>query len=181
MSGNISVPSSVYTVHVYDLEENALPNLLPAVSSGTTITINTPYYGQYIYTFIVFTTLFVLTDSITESESSMYLNNATVSQNGFQIFITCQFKNVYSESSCVLVYREYGNTTLTVIEYPHSTEFPVNMTVDNPQRYTFAVFGKSGTDIDEEPVIAMRLEPIKSPPISISTSPGIFSSYMIFQ
>ena len=39
MSEVISVPTSNYTVYAYDLEENALPNPLPAVSSGTTITI----------------------------------------------------------------------------------------------------------------------------------------------
>ena len=49
VSGNISVPPSVYTVYAYDLEENALPYPLPAISSGTPITINTPH-GQYIYT-----------------------------------------------------------------------------------------------------------------------------------
>ena len=35
----ISVPPSIYTVYAYDLEENALPNPLPAVSSGTPINI----------------------------------------------------------------------------------------------------------------------------------------------
>ena len=109
----------------------------------------------------------LITDAMHEF-SSEFLSSATISQNGWEVFITCQFNNVYSESSCVLVYREYGNTTLTVIEYPHSTEFPVNVTVDNPQRYTFAVFGKSGTDIESEPVIAVRLEAIKTPPTAIS-------------
>ena len=106
------------------------------------------------------------TDSMPES-SSEFLTSVTLSQNGLEVFITCQ---VYFESSCVLVYREYGNTTLTVIEYPHSSEFPVNVTVDNPERYTFAIFGKNGTDIESEPVIAVRLEAIKTPPTP--TSPG---------
>ena len=95
---------------------------------------------------------------------SEFLTSVTISQNGSQVFITCQFTNVYPESSCVLVYREYDKTTLTVIEYPHSTEFPVNVTVDNPERYTFAVFGKNGTDIESEPVITVKLEAIKTPP-----------------
>ena len=60
-----------------------------------------------------------------------------------------------------------------MIEYPHSTEFPVNVTVDNPERYTFAVFGKNGADIDEEPVIAVRLEAVKTPPTP--TSPGMYT------
>ena len=123
--------------------------------------------------------LFVITDSIPESESSMYLNNATVSQNGLQVFITCQFSNVYSESSCVLVYREYGNRTLTVIEYPHSTEFPVNVTVDNPERYTFVIFGKNGDIIDEEPAIAVKLPTVATvtPPTTVTptpTTPGMY-------
>ena len=54
-----------------------------------------------------------------------------------------------------------------MIEYPHSTEFPVNVTVDNPERYTFAIFGKNGMDIDEEPLTAVKLEAIPTP-----TSPG---------
>ena len=163
----ISVPPSNYTVYAYDLEENALPNPLPAVSSGTTININTPH-GQYIYTYYcVHNSYYVITDSIPES-SFKYLCGATTSQNGSQVFITCQFSNVYPESSCVLVYREYGNTTLTVIEYPHSTEFPVKVTVDNPERYTFAVFGKNDDVIDEESVIAVKLEAIKPLPTSSS-------------
>ena len=169
VSATISVPPSNYTVYAYDLEENALPNPLPALSSGTPST----HHIISISTHIVFTTLLVLTDSI-PTLISIYLSNATVSQSGSQVTITCQF---YPESSCVLVYREYGNTTLTVIEYPHSTEFPVNVTVDNPERYTFAIFGKNGDVIDEEPAIAVKLEAIKPPP---TPSSGMYTCMLYY-
>ena len=42
---------------------------------------------------------------------------------------------------------------LIVLEYSHqSTEFPVVIdTVDDPRRYTFAIFGKNSTHFDERP------------------------------
>ena len=41
---------------------------------------------------------------------------------------------------------------LIVLEYSQSTEFPVVIdTVDDPRRYTFAIFGKNSTHFDERP------------------------------
>ena len=52
-----------------------------------------------------------------------------------------------------MVYREYDNRTLVVEEYPQNSVFPVNFTVDHPNetKYTLAVFGKNGPDIDKKP------------------------------
>ena len=51
-------------------------------------------------------------------------------------------------------------------EYDRSTEFPVTISVDNTERYTFALFGKNGIDgIDSEPVIIkLKNESAESPP-----------------
>ena len=71
--------------------------------------------------------------------------------------VECYFKDGIEDASCVLVYREYGNKTLVVEEYQqNSTLFPVNVTVDDTNiYYTFAVFGKSGSVMDESPLIAV--------------------------
>ena len=50
-------------------------------------------------------------------------------------------------------------------EYDRSTEFPVTISVDNTERYTFAVFGKNGTDgIEKEPVITLNEDQPPPPP-----------------
>ena len=68
--------------------------------------------------------------------------------------IDCEFSEVYPEASCVLVYREYGSPLLTVVDIPQLFDFPVSITVDNPENYTFALFGKNGaTSLDEEPLV----------------------------
>ena len=47
----ISVPPSIYTVYAYDLEVNALPNPLPAVTSGSPINIKSKCeYSCYTHT-----------------------------------------------------------------------------------------------------------------------------------
>ena len=54
------------------------------------------------------------------------------------------FKDGIEGASCVLVYQEYGSKTLEVAEYPQNSVFPVALTF---KLYTFAVFGKNGSDI----------------------------------
>ena len=66
--------------------------------------------------------------------------------------IRCEFKEGIEGASCVLVYREHGNKTLVVEEYPQNTVFPVTLTVGGDQ-YTFAVFGKSSFDLEERPIV----------------------------
>ncbi|CAI8028056.1 hypothetical protein GBAR_LOCUS15990 [Geodia barretti] len=106
VSTTVPVPPSTYTVYGYDLEENGLPNTMPAV---------------------------VL-------ESQILMNS-----------------EVYPEASCLLVYREYGSPLLTVVELSKLINFPVSITVDNPENYTFALFGKNGaTSLDEEPLVCTK-------------------------
>ena len=71
--------------------------------------------------------------------------------------VECYFKDSIENTSCVLVYRKYGNKTLVVKEYQqNSTVFPVNVTVDDTNNnYTFAVFGKNGSVMDERPLVAV--------------------------
>ena len=43
-------------------------------------------------------------------------------------------------------------------EYPQNTVFPVTLTVDgDPENYTFAIFGKRDSDIDERPIVEGRI------------------------
>ena len=105
-----------------------------------------------------------------------------MSKNESNIKLTCEFTDDYPEASCVLVYREYNDPYLTVEEYDRSTEFPVTISVDNTERYTFAVFGKNGVDgFDSEPVIKLKNEshgiyvpppPPSTPSLSPSPSPS---------
>ena len=74
-----------------------------------------------------------------------------LSSNESAINVTCEFTDEHPKASCVLVYKEYNKPNLTVIEYEKSTKFPVPISVDNPRKYTFAVFGKTDR-IQAEPV-----------------------------
>ena len=90
---------------------------------------------------------------------SIFLKRAELSRDGSEVTIRCEFADEYPEASCVLIYREYNKTKLTVIEYEHSTVFPVSENVPNSERYTFAVFGKNGVEkVEEEPVLTLREE-----------------------
>ena len=89
------------------------------------------------------------------------------------------FEDEEEPVSCVLVYREYSDETITVKEYHKGTEFPQSVAVGDPDRYTIAVFGKNGYDIDETPIVSGRAEPATaSPPPEVITTSGmkIYSS-----
>ena len=91
--------------------------------------------------------------------SSKFLSKAELSMNGSEVTITCEFVDEYPEASCVLVYREYNDIYLTVQTYTRSTKFPFTLSVDNPEKYTFALFGKYGLDgIEKEPAITLKNE-----------------------
>ena len=97
--------------------------------------------------------------------------------------IDCEFSEVYPEASCVLVYREYGSPLLTVVDIPQLFDFPVSITVDNPENYTFALFGKdSTTGIEEEPVICMKFD--KAAPNHTSLGESVngqqFDAYLLY-
>ena len=92
---------------------------------------------------------------ITDTETTTKDPRAELSINGSEVTITCYFVDEYV--SCVLVCREYNSSYLTVKEYTHRTEFPVTVSVDNPERYTFAVFMKNGKDgYDTKPVVTLK-------------------------
>ena len=115
---------------------------------------------------------FLHADSDLTAAVSQYIERASVSyQSGSEVQIECKFKEAIERASCVLVYREYGNKTLVVKEYPqNNTVFPVTLTVDgDPENYTFAIFGMSGSDIDERPIVERRIR-ISS---TMATIPGI--------
>ena len=85
---------------------------------------------------------------------SLFLKNGSISRSGpTTINIDCEFSEAYPQASCVLVYRQYDSALLTVVELPRLVNFPVSITVESPENYTFALFGKDGgTGIEEEPV-----------------------------
>ena len=90
--------------------------------------------------------------------TSEFIKSASISISGSSVQITCEFSDDYPAASCVLVYREYGNTTLVVEEYTRNNKPPENIVLDNPNgSYTFAIFGKNGNvRFDPEPVATKR-------------------------
>ena len=75
-----------------------------------------------------------------------------------------------------MVYREYGNKTLVVEEYSQNSVFPVYFTVDhrNETKYTLAVFGKNGSDIDKKPYFVAEEREISCQKNFISLISGAF-------
>ena len=110
------------------------------------------------------------------SISSKILTRTELFISGSEIIIRCEFADKYPDASCVLVYKEHNDPYLTVKEYTHIlTEFPVTVPVENPEKYTFAVFGRNGIDeIEVEPVIILRTEDhVTFPEPEACTSPKI--------
>ena len=90
-------------------------------------------------------------------EPSQLLKSGNISGSGSTIVIDCEFVDVVQKASCVLVYREYGSPLLIVVDIPQLLQFPVSLAVDNPENYTFALFGKhSVTGMEEHPVITVK-------------------------
>ena len=87
--------------------------------------------------------------------SSDYLETASISQDGSIVTVYCELVDDYPTASCVLVYREYTNTTLGVRVYNGNTTFPITITGEN---YTFAVFGRENDKhIDRTPLVTERI------------------------
>ena len=107
---------------------------------------------------------------------SQYVERASVSYlSGSDVQIECEFKEGIERASCVVVFRDDGNKTLIVKEYPQNTVFPITLTVDgDPKNYTFAIFGKRGTVIDERPIVEGRVSfiPRKTTLTSPTTTPS---------
>ena len=100
------------------------------------------------------------------------------------VYVTCDIPEEYSDISCVLVYREYGNKTLVVEEYSNNDEFSIHIPVNKSGGiYTFAVFGKNGSIIDEMPTTTVTymvnapmatLSPTTSMPHPTVAGPGMY-------
>ena len=177
------VPPSTYRAYIHDLEEDGLPNRNPAYQppnsvfttkgSGETI-------GNFIYSFNHKLSSYTCVEVISKLASNV-LNAASIVVTGSVVWIGCEFKEGIEGVSCVLVYREYGDETLVVEEYPQtSTVFPVTLTVGSGQYYTFAIFGKHGSDLEERPIIMRHVQVIRTtptatpPPPTAVTNSGIF-------
>ena len=117
----------------------------------------------------------VYTDT-TATKPSLLLKSASISRNGSSaIVVDCEFSETYPQASCVLVYREYDSPLLTVVELFPFNSFPVSITVDTLENYTFALFGKGEeVGMEEEPMIYMKFSTNinqKTPPGSIFSLP----------
>ena len=58
------------------------------------------------------------------------------------------------------MYRQYDKKTLLGKEYPQNTSFPVSVMVDDPENYTFAIFGKNSSNFDTRPIIDVKSQAI---------------------
>ena len=114
-------------------------------------------------------------DSVSDVES-LILKRASFVWSGLAVSFTCEFKESIEGASCALVYREYGNETLVVVEYPQNTDFPVTLTVGSGQNYTFAIFGKHGSDLEERPIVMRHVQVIRTTP---TATPPVTNSGMV--
>ena len=114
---------------------------------------------------------FFLIYSVTTPTSNFLEIGSQLYLNGTDINVRCVFKQGIEEASCALVYREYGNETLVVKEYPqNSTVFPVTLTIgDDLEKYTFAIFGKSSSGIDGRPIVFKQFPTTTAQPTSSPT------------
>ena len=98
-------------------------------------------------------------DKDDDNINSTFLKRAEISKIGSEVNIICEFADGYQEASCVLIYHEYDKPNLTVEVFNNSFYvFPVTITVDDPDKYTFCLFGKNGTSaIEQEPVIRIKM------------------------
>ena len=82
-----------------------------------------------------------------------------LSRNGSEVTVDCATADGYPEASCVLVYREYGNSTLAVRDFPHLRLLSLTLTVNRPENYTFAIFGKNGAkEMEEYPAFIVKFQ-----------------------
>ena len=83
------------------------------------------------------------TDTLRTNKHSQLLSNASISLSGSGIAVDCEFAEGNSQSSCVLVYREYDSPLLTVVELPQLIEFPVSITVSDPETIPLPCLGET--------------------------------------
>lgn len=108
----------------------------------------------------------VCSSTIATSENP---EGVAMSINGSNIQVTC---DVLADISCVLVIREYGNTTLVIKEFNETDKPPPFIPLDNPNSsYTIALFEKDdNTGIAPEPVTTGRYIPNSTIILSCTTN-----------
>ena len=116
---------------------------------------------------------YIVTDS-KPITSSIFLESASISLSGSsEVTVDCKVANGYPEASCVLVYREYDNTTLIVTELSHSI-LSITLNIDRPEIYTFAIFGRNGnSEIAEHPAFIVKFKT----PSNMDQPPGKYILY----
>ena len=95
----------------------------------------------------------ILLGFISDVQHSMFLKNASISFNGSVLTVECEFYNV-QDVSCVLVGHRKSNITLLVL----NTTSTLTVPIDDDGNYTFAIFGKNATHIDEMPVVVKLID-----------------------
>ena len=117
--------------------------------------------------------LYIATDSKSIT-TSIFLESASISLSGSsEVTVDCKVANGYPEASCVLVYREYDNTTLIVTELSHSI-LSITLNIDRPEIYTFAIFGRNGdSEIAEHPAFIVKFKT----PSNMDQPPGKYIYY----
>ena len=99
----------------------------------------------------------LFSDSFVADKYSQILSNASLSLIGSALVVNCQFAEGNPKTSCALVYREYDDQLLRVIDISQRFNFPVSISVSDPENYTFALFGKdSELGMEEEPVVSVK-------------------------
>ena len=118
--------------------------------------------------------LSVYTDDKPTSNES--LTNTSISQIGSTVRVEChEDDSDEKNTSYVLVYRAYGNSTLSVTTY--NKTISVNTTLESGN-YTFAIFRRNDSDIDEKPLITQLIvvdQTGTDPPLSSSSSSPSFT------
>ena len=166
---------SVYKVFVYDLEWDGVPSRSPAHEPSDNIAVFGEAKGRcFAYILSVRLSLMSKFFVSVQNATSQFIQDVIIYQCGLEVLLVCEFKDDIEGASCVMVYREYGNKTLLVKEYPQTTVFPVPLTINHNKIYTFGVFGKNGFDIDERPMVTkqFQLRRTVSPPLPTSATTG---------
>ena len=164
-----NIPPSKYSVLIFELQEDGLPNRRPAYEQKG---LNVTGYGESLIKKCLIMAYVHVTESVLTSKSD-FLKDANVKINESTVRITCVFKDNIMGALCVLVYRKYNSKTLLVKEYPQNTVFPVTAIVDDDsENYTFAIFGKNSSDFDLRPIFNVNCQVIgKGSSASPTTTP----------
>ena len=148
----LPLPPSTYTVYAHDLEEGAVINTHPANLDPDNVPMITVTGKRESVNFSgICMGHYCCVHTDPSPPSYKDLDNATISQNGPTVTVDCHPDG--KTTSCVVVYRAYGNSTLNVVDKVNS--LTVALETGN---YTFAIFRRtSDSDIDERPFISRMI------------------------